>query len=524
MKNSILIAFTAFLFMCNNSFAQPSDAQIKSRVLNHGAKSVEFYGTGKVHNTLTETYYIRSFVASYATEYPGVTQKVSTEYKYNKNGGSWSFTKEFIVEVVYDGIPNPTEEELLSMINSDKKEFLGGSYTDIVGEVESIKLAQEPHWMWHSVSSVSVDMEAIYSKKMSSTEISKVKQIHTVRLYSDGFKQPWNKFKGSKKGYPEIISTQTYSAEEIRNMKTLYDIELDNEAEAIMSGLPTITIPEFRNTKEVIVHTFKMLREATHDEFKSYLYEMLSSDFFHGEQSKVLNSYGERLFEDMEPIFNPNTAFKDQYCEHPKVKTDGETSMEFWNKAMDRYTRINVKKHNGSFKITAISAYVFVKSEDANRLRSMGTENCGEPVQTEVEEVATYAVGESCKVYVRGYGWINATISQKDTNFDNRYLVKDENGKSAWYTTESLQKTTQTVESTPTPTSTSTNNSTQESSEEKEQNTSNQENSKTTNSDTNSSKEDNNPKEQEKKEQKVDVNKTKTKVNNLKNKKIKIGG
>jgi len=508
MKNLFKSALIAGCLSASISFAQPSDSQVKARAIQDGAFKVEFYGTGNVHNTVSEVYYIRSFVASYKTDYPGVTQLVSTEYKYNKNGGSWSFTKEFIVESLFDGIDNPTEDEIMTMVNGDMKEFLGGSYTDIVGDIEYIKIAPEPHWSWATVSRVSVDMEAVYTKKMSSTKLSKVKQIHTVTLYSDGFKKPWNKMLGSKKGYPEELSSTTHTADEVRSMKTFADLIVDKEAEQIMAGLPTVTIPEFANTKEVIAHTLKLLRESTYDEFKSYLYQMLSERYFM-ENSKAIGDEAERLFDDLKAVFEPRTAFKDQYCENPKIKTDGETSMEFWNKDKSRFSRIVVGKEEGKFVVKTVSAYVFVKDEDIAAVKAAGLTNCGEPIKTVVAEVVTYEVGEACKVSVRGYGWLDGTVKQIDSQMEGRYLVHDERrNKTEWYTVGSMDKvkvSSNEVKSDP-PNTNDTNSGTT-----------------TTDDSKKTSTDDSNKEEKKDEKKKVDTKDAKNKVKGLKGK-IKIGG
>lgn len=520
MKTIKKLLFVIFMTTAIQGLAQPSDSQIKSKVLSTGAKTVSFYGTGKVHNTLTETYYIRSLEATFSTDYPGVTRRTSYEYKYVKTGGSWNFDRTFTVQSLYDGIDNPTEDEILAIINTDMPKFLGGSYYDIVGDVESIKLAEEPHWLWHTVKSVEMDLETVYSKKMSSTEVSKVKQVYSVRLYADDFKQPWNKFISSKKGYPEILSTKTYTAEEIRNMKTMQDIDLDRQAEALMANLPKVDIPNFTNTKEVIVHTYNMMRTATYGEMKAYLYQMLGDSYFNKPGSKVLNSTGERLFEELEPMFaSSHTKFESQYCEHPKVKYETETSMELWNRASDRYTRINVKEQGGKYIISSLKPYVHLKSEEANRVIGMQNSNCGEAISTEVAKKITYEVGETCKVYVRGYGWIAGTIKQKDTNFDNRYLVEDANGKSVWRTTEELDKSEQSDTPVVNQSSDSNNTTTNDS------NTSNDSNSdENANTNGNKSDQQQNGSDSKDKKSKVNVNNAKNKVNGLKNKKIKIGG
>ncbi len=504
-------ALMVVFFLGQNVFAQPSDSDVKSRALRDGATKVEFYGTGNVHTTPSETYYIRSFTATYPTDYSGVTQLVSMEYKYIKSGGSWNFSREFIVEVLYDGIPNPTEDEIMTMINADMKEFLGGSYTDVVGDIESIKMADDPHWMWHSVTSVSVNMEAIYSKKMSSTKVSRVKQIHTVRLYAEEFKGPWTSMNCSKDGYPEILSTEVYTSEEVNNMKTMYDIDLDKEAEALMAGLPEVTIPAFTNEKEAIVYTYKLLREATYDEFKAYMYQMLSDNFFH-DNSKVLNQSGERMFEDMENVFNSRTAFKDQYCEHPKVKYDTDTQMEFWNRAEDRHTRIAIHKKGDAYEITALSAYVFVKDEDINRVKGMGDANCGEPINTVPYVAETFEIGDNVEVQVGGK-WYSGKIEKRDTYNDERYFVRCTTINSLWAQADNIRQSTGT--------STETNDSNNPGTTD-----TNGGNTEGTNSGTNETENGNKDAEGENSEEKKDKKKIKVNPNKAKNLKgkVKIGG
>ncbi len=166
------------LCVCSyNLFAQPSDATVKKRAVSNGSKFVEFVGSGKVHSSLTETWYIRVVTTKKATESAGVNYLSAKEYKYKKSGSSWVFDRTFHWWGKYEGIPNPTEAIAVAHVKTDLKKFLGGAYGDIVGDIGEIKLAKEPKWEWHTMKTVSFHMITSFSKKMSSTRVSKVNQM-----------------------------------------------------------------------------------------------------------------------------------------------------------------------------------------------------------------------------------------------------------------------------------------------------------------------------------------------------------
>ena len=150
------LLFVAVLMLsASSAYAQPSDATIKAKAIQDGAVMVKFYGTGRVHTSLTEgTWYIRSMETHYQTEYPGIKQSVSLEYKYKKSGSSWVFDRTYTVESFYIGVPNPKESEIVAVISKNLAEYFGNHYNSIVGDIGEIKLAKEPRWIWHSLQSV----------------------------------------------------------------------------------------------------------------------------------------------------------------------------------------------------------------------------------------------------------------------------------------------------------------------------------------------------------------------------------
>lgn len=431
----LLLVLTALV--CSFTiFAQPSDATVKTKALSDGSTFVEFVGEGRVHNSLTEIWYVRVVVTKKASEVEGVDRISGKEYSYTKSGGSWKYQKTSIWYTEYEGIPNPTEAEAVAFVKTDIQEFLGGSYTDVVGEVESIALAEEPRWQWVSMTSVSFNMNAVYNLKVSSTELSKVKQDYKVTFNSNEVKGQWTAFRTSNIGRRETISTETYTADELRAIPTLNEVLYEKEVQASFDALPKVDIPIFSNEREMIMYTHKMLRELSREEMNYYLVKTAAPSNFYENSEIALNQSGQGLVNGaLEEAFQDKTSYATQFCEHPSIKHVQDNMMELWNKEESRHCRIAVQKIDGIYKISALSIYVLSKTEDYTRIEAAN--KCGEPYAEAVIEI--FEIGEVIKTVVRGE-WKNGKISKKDNAFENRYYVNYDGGGGAWLNSDQMEK------------------------------------------------------------------------------------
>jgi len=435
------MGFVLFCLNYYNVLAQPSDATVKARAISDGSTFVRFEGSGNVHSNLTETWYIRVVTTKSKTEYPGINYINAIEYKYIKSGSNWVFDRTYNWWGQYEGIPNPNEAEAVAFVKKDLEKFLGGAYGDIVGDIGEIKLAEEPKWEWHTMKSVSFIMSTTYDRKMSSTEVSKVKQLYQVRFYADEPKGAWKSFISSKEGAPEIIATKTYSVAEVNAMPSLSDMKYKNEAKSIIASLPKVEVPKFSNAKEMIVYTHKMLRELSKEELHAYLLQTLSSSYFQENSKIVLNASGERKIKEvMDEAHGAKSSYKKQYCENPVIKTEQNGMMELWNKANDRKCRISVDKQGDTYKISDLELYVFATDADIARVEAATL--CGGTIQTKVETAVGYNIGDPCEIMDKYKKWQKGTVKQKDTSFDNRYYVNVEQGTSGWYTTDQMRTST----------------------------------------------------------------------------------
>ncbi|MBL4704845.1 MAG: hypothetical protein JKY54_10005 [Flavobacteriales bacterium] len=454
MKHCILSIIFAMTFI--NAWAQPSDATVKAKATSNGSKFVEFSGTGKIHNSLTETWYIRVVVTKKATEHPGVNHIVATEYKYMKSGSSWKYDRSFGWWSEYEGIPNPSEEEVIACIKTDLHELVGGAYSDIIGEIGEIKLLEKSKWEWPALTTVKFKLSASFDRKFNATQVGHYVQEYVVTMSSDEFQGPWKRFRTMPEQTPKPTNVKTYSAEELRAMPTLLSIDQENRAKAAIAHLPIVEVPVFEYDKALIAYTHNMLLTATRDEMEAFIRKTFSKSNYAEHSIIILSKWGEGIMNKLlTSSFDGESTYKDQYCEHPAVKHEQQNMMELWNKLQNRKTRISVTFEDGTYKISDIQAYVFSSASSITEVEAGS--KCGEPIATAPIVIEQYAIGTLVEVKNRG-SWVKSTISKKDNMFDNRYYVNYAAGGGAWVNNDVIRAATastsevKSTETTPVPT------------------------------------------------------------------------
>lgn len=188
----------AFLAMINvyNLYGQPSDAQIKKDLT--GAKTVSVTlgkaGTREWSSTYKKYMWTRSFTAKVKTDDPEIFVIVKGYAAYDIVGGNYRFWRSFITSNSYDGIPDPSESDVRALISKfGLEQFMGNYYFNrIVGKVESIDLAKEPKFEWHTPNSVSFNVIAVYTERINDIGgKEKVARTFRIRLYRDNTKAEW---------------------------------------------------------------------------------------------------------------------------------------------------------------------------------------------------------------------------------------------------------------------------------------------------------------------------------------------
>lgn len=180
--------------------AQPSAAQVKKDV--SGAKTISVTVLGKGTRVWSKGYskwvWDVPYSAKVKSEEPGVNILVEATASYDIVGGRYVYWRSFVGSNIYEGIPNPTEAEVVSLLNQfGPQKVMMGDFYNAVGGVESVKLAAKPRFEWHTLNSVSFTVIATYKEKVDSTTTRRISKPFRARLYRDSKTSPWKNILGT---------------------------------------------------------------------------------------------------------------------------------------------------------------------------------------------------------------------------------------------------------------------------------------------------------------------------------------
>lgn len=200
-------SFFAAVLAVIQGFAQPSDAQLKKQLTSPKTISVTLNGAGAREWSSTYKKYVwtRYFTARLKTDTPGEILVVKGYAAYDIVGGRYVFWRTFTSGNSYEGKKNPTVEEINQALETAKLDDFNYN-GNVIGEYESMKLAAEPEWEWHTTDSVSFNVVAVYNlhnnggryfgekyyrAESGFEQVNRVESVLRIRLYRDGAKLPW---------------------------------------------------------------------------------------------------------------------------------------------------------------------------------------------------------------------------------------------------------------------------------------------------------------------------------------------
>lgn len=202
MKRTATLGLLSFAFVIVSTIvgnAQPSEAQIKKDMSGERTISITFGKPGsRTWDTSSQKWiWTRDYTQKLKTEDPSVTQIVTGYAAYNANGAAYTFWRTFPNSSRFEGIPNPTNQEIQALIDKFTVQEIFGSfnYGNIVGKIESFGPPADPKFDWHTMNSVSFDLVGVYTQKtngIGGTE--RGQRTFRIRLYRDDRKSPWKKF------------------------------------------------------------------------------------------------------------------------------------------------------------------------------------------------------------------------------------------------------------------------------------------------------------------------------------------
>ena len=189
--------------------AQPSDAQIKRDLTGAKTVSVALGKPGTIEWSKTYKKYVwtRSFTAKVKTDEPGIFVIVKGYASYDVMGGRYVFWKTFTTSNSYEGIPDPTAADVQALVSKFGAEQFMGNYhfNHVIGKVESIGLAAEPKYVWHTPNSVSFNVVAVYTERTNDIGgRQRLARTLEIRLYRDSVKAPWKSLISTDRGVEKL--------------------------------------------------------------------------------------------------------------------------------------------------------------------------------------------------------------------------------------------------------------------------------------------------------------------------------
>lgn len=200
IKAVTILAVVILVFGVAAVMAQPSAAQVKKDVSGPKTISVTVEGSGKRVWSKGYSKYVWDvpFSAKVRSEEPGVNILVEATASYDIVGGRYVYWKSFVGSNIYEGIPNPTDSEVASLLQQfGPQKVMMGDFYNAVGGIESIKLAPKPRFEWHTLNSVSFTVFVTFKEKVDYTTTRRVSKPYRARLYRDGKSMPWKNILGT---------------------------------------------------------------------------------------------------------------------------------------------------------------------------------------------------------------------------------------------------------------------------------------------------------------------------------------
>lgn len=198
-----------FAVSAGSVLAQPTDAELKKQLTNPKTVTLTLGKTGTKSWSSTYKKYVwtRNFTAKLKTADPEIFVIVKGYASYDITGGRYVFWRTFTTSNNYEGIPDPSEQDVQDLIKEfGIEKFMGNYYFNrIVGKLESIGLSKEPKFEWHTLNSVSLNVVAVYTERTNDVGgKERLARTFRIRLYRDNPKSQWKNLISSSESVEQL--------------------------------------------------------------------------------------------------------------------------------------------------------------------------------------------------------------------------------------------------------------------------------------------------------------------------------
>jgi len=314
-------------------------------------------------------YYRHGYTIVSKTKYPGITHQYKASLQYKKTAHQYNYDLYTVGDGVYLGVPSPDKTQIIKLINSDLKNFLGDyHYNSIVGEISKIELVQEPEWEWKKLNMLMLKARAVFNEKISDLATQKSEHIFKIVLHSDTYKSPWNKFTAYEiENEKKILGQKEYSYEALKRIKTLAELDTEKQVTKKISGMPQIDLPIFTKDLDLYALTHNVIMTKDAEVVKAFLYKVMAKSCKEDGNDVILTYLTQQWFDKI--IQNLDTYRTTHYIK-PKVKHYQSGLMQFYDKENKRAIDIEGIQEYGTWKIHSIRYYP-AKEDAINRMKNI---------------------------------------------------------------------------------------------------------------------------------------------------------
>ena len=300
----------------------PSEATIRSDAREHikpGATvTVRGQGTREWNRGAYE--FRRSItMRSDVADMPGVEVETYGDIVYQSHGNVYRYKGFNVGDWRYFGLPDPTAEEVEAVLMTDPAKAYPHGTLD---QDRSLAILDGEETYWHSLESVTVKAAARSKQAISYTEVAEVETVMEVRLYREAVDAPWTRFITTRNSETRL-GVETFTAEQVRAMRTLRDAVIIAGLEDEAAALPEVDVPEFRDPRALADYVYAALRGDDPAVLEATLLAVLAPRHFVAGSETALGIQARTQM--VEPILTSVRGdggagtFAAQTCEQPRL-------------------------------------------------------------------------------------------------------------------------------------------------------------------------------------------------------------
>lgn len=354
------------------SFCQPSAAIVQADVkkdLGPNCIAVNVLGSGSTSTEYVDggysSFYRVSLNVKMKTDMPGVTKLLKGAAKYGFAGGNKYFYKQYAPGTSeYIGLPAPDTAKIRALILSMPDYGLGGSSSAII-DVVSFSFQSSPPPLWHSLESVSVTAEMIYTRKDNNTTIETVKQPYELRLYRKTATDPWDKMawltpnSDRDPRRKQSLGKETIGGYQMSKITNLMQKAQMKSADKQAADRPKIDVPQMNTIEDIMKWYHGLLMEGDYPKVEAATLQLLHP-FNLDKNTNLVNANGAEIFKYLKiALTNDYSTYNKQNCPNPVINSKSDTEISWWNKDKSKSTNLKIKVENGRWYLYGVSIYVW---------------------------------------------------------------------------------------------------------------------------------------------------------------------